>query len=237
MKRSDTGINVGYAIVYECVRTVTKIYPNAKLLESAATAIGRFISSDNQNLKYLGVTSLANIVQDHPSLATKHQSVVLDCLEDPDETIKRKTLALLARMTNDMNVGIVTEKSIQFLRETTDEFLRKQLVSRVTTIAERCAPSTLWYVETIVTVLEIAGDIVQPNIVRTLMRIIAEGADEDDEDEEGEDAENPTDLMRVSVVDAFLKLCEKSNLPQVLVQVIAWTLGEYVSVLFAITAS
>ena len=146
MKRSDTGINVGYAIVYECVQTVTKIYPNAKLLESAATAISRFISSDNQNLKYLGVTSLANIVQDHPSLAAKHQSVVLDCLEDPDETIKRRTLALLARMTNDMNVGIVTQKSIEFLRATTDEFLRKQLVSRITNLAERFAPSTLWYV-------------------------------------------------------------------------------------------
>ena len=92
------------------------------------------------------MTSLANIVQDHPSLAAKHQSVVLDCLEDPDETIKRKTLALLARMTNDMNVGIVTQKSIEFLRATTDEFLRKQLVSRVTNLAERFAPSTLWYV-------------------------------------------------------------------------------------------
>ena len=76
------------------------------------------------------------------------------------------------------------------------------------------------------TVLEIAGDIVQPNIVRTLMRIIAEGADEDDE-EENEEEESSTDLMRLSVVDGFLKLCEKSNLPQVLVQVIAWTLGEY----------
>jgi len=93
MKRADTGINVGYAVVYECVNAVITIYPNATLMDAAATAISRFIRSDSHNLKYIGIKGLAGIVKDHPKYAADHQLAVIDCLEDPDETLKRKTVS------------------------------------------------------------------------------------------------------------------------------------------------
>lgn len=95
MKRSDTGINVGYAIVYECIKTVTMIYPNTLLMDAAASSISRFIRSESHNLKYIGIKGLASIVKDHPSYAADHQMAVIDCLEDPDETLKRKTVSIL----------------------------------------------------------------------------------------------------------------------------------------------
>ncbi len=62
---------------------------------------------------------------------------VIDCLEDPDETLKRKTLDLLYRMTNPVNVEFIVAKLTTFLREATDVFLRTELVSRITQCAER----------------------------------------------------------------------------------------------------
>lgn len=54
--------------VYEVVKTVTTIYPNAMLLDAAATSISRFIRSDSHNLKYIGIKGLASIVKDYPKL-------------------------------------------------------------------------------------------------------------------------------------------------------------------------
>ena len=83
MKKADTGINAGYAIVYECVKTIVSIYPNTNLLNAAADSIARFIDSRSHNLKYLGVTGLAMIVENQPQYAAQHQLAVMDCLEDP----------------------------------------------------------------------------------------------------------------------------------------------------------
>ncbi|KAF1335686.1 Ap-4 complex subunit epsilon, partial [Globisporangium splendens] len=218
MRRADTGINVGYAIIYECVRTVTTIYPNSTLLDAAAASISRFISSDNHNLKYLGVTGLAAIVKDHPRYAAAHQMAVIDCLEDPDETLKRKTLDLLYRMTNPVNVEFISDKLTQFLRDASDVFLRTELVSRITQCAERYAPSNAWYIQTMTNVFELGGDLVRPEVAHNLLRLIAEGS--------GEDEDQDMELRR-DAVDTYLDLLERPVLPDILVCTMAWTLGEY----------
>ncbi|RLN38407.1 hypothetical protein BBJ28_00014542, partial [Nothophytophthora sp. Chile5] len=218
MRRADTGINVGYAIIYECVHTVTTIYPNSTLLDAAAASISRFISSDNHNLKYLGVTGLAAIVKDHPRYAAAHQMAVIDCLEDPDETLKRKTLDLLYRMTNPVNVEFISDKLTQFLREASDVFLRTELVSRITQCAERYAPSNAWYIQTMTNVFELGGDLVRPEVAHNLLRLIAEGS--------GEDEDQDMELRR-DAVDTYLELLERPVLPDILVCTMSWVLGEY----------
>mmetsp|Transcript_60097 Transcript_60097/g.143211 ORF Transcript_60097/g.143211 Transcript_60097/m.143211 type:complete len:1071 (+) Transcript_60097:145-3357(+) len=219
MRRADCGVNVGYAIIYECVRTITRIYPEHSLLELAASNISRFISSDNHNLKYLGVTGLSQIVQVSPSYAAEHQMVVVDCLEDPDDTLKRKTLDLLFRMTNPANVEVVVDKLTFHLKTSVDEHLRRDLVQKVTSLAERFAPNNEWYLTTMNTVFELGGDLVPSETAYNLMRLVAEGTGEDEE----------TDMQfRQFAVNTYLNLLEKSAFHyDVLVQVIGWVLGEY----------
>ena len=209
---------VKFAVIYEFVRTVTSIYPNTTLLDAAAEEISQFIKSGSHNLKYLGVTGLAAIVRDNPRYAANHQLVVLDCLEDPDETLKRKTLDLLFRMTNPINAQVIVEKLLQFLRKTMDKFLRKDLVRRISELAERYSPSNMWYVRTMTSMFETSGDLVEAEVAQNLLHLLAEG-------EEGDEA--ASDEMRKEACEMFYELFAKPVLPEVLLKVMFWTLGEY----------
>jgi len=85
-------------LVCRCVRTVTTIYPNIPLLDAAAASIGRFITSDNHNLKYLGVTGewWSMMHHDHLHYCVIFQSVlVVIALEPP---ARRCSLCLQASL-------------------------------------------------------------------------------------------------------------------------------------------
>jgi hypothetical protein len=68
--------------------------------------VSGFLKSSSHNLKYVGIDSLARIVRINAKYAAEHQLAVIDCLEDPDETLKKKTLELLYKMTKPNNVEV-----------------------------------------------------------------------------------------------------------------------------------
>ena len=133
---------------------------------------------------------------------------VVDCLEDSDETLRKKTLDLLYTMTKPNNVEVIVERMLAFLGRDgdkySDKFVREQTASRVAELAERYAPDAKWYVDTMTELFEVAGDVVKPSIGHGLMRLISEGTGD-------EVADN---LSRKSAVDAYLKLF-KSNFKSV----------------------
>eukprot|EP00730_Choanoeca_flexa_P017685 TRINITY_DN8548_c0_g3_i3.p1 TRINITY_DN8548_c0_g3~~TRINITY_DN8548_c0_g3_i3.p1 ORF type:complete len:1290 (+),score=355.63 TRINITY_DN8548_c0_g3_i3:32-3871(+) len=217
MRRADIQSTIAYAVMYECVLTVAKIYPSSQLMEIAASNVGRFLRSGNNNLKYLGITALASIVSVNPIYAADYKGLVIDCLDDPDETLKRKTLDLLCKMTNPANVKVIVDKLVGYLKSTVDVYLRKDLVPRIIQLADRFSPDNVWYVETMNSLFRTAGDLVSADIANNLMRLIAEGTEDDDEDEE----------LRVFAASSYIDLLEVANLPDVLVQTMAWVVGEY----------
>lgn len=222
MRRSDTGINAGYAVLVECLRTASALYPSPALLDAAATAIGRFLASDNHNLRFLGVTGLAAIVERSPARAAEHQLAVIDCLTDPDETLKRRTLDLLFRMTNSVNVTVITQKLMESLSSLADPYLKAELVGRIVLAAERFAPSASWYASTMIKVFELGGSLVKPEVAQNLLRLLAEGTGDDSS---GEEADNE---LRRGAVEGMLALLDKEGaLPDLLLQVMFWSLGEY----------
>eukprot|EP01125_Pyxidicula_operculata_P002378 TRINITY_DN12256_c0_g1_i1.p1 TRINITY_DN12256_c0_g1~~TRINITY_DN12256_c0_g1_i1.p1 ORF type:complete len:1205 (-),score=382.26 TRINITY_DN12256_c0_g1_i1:22-3636(-) len=222
LKRADNGINAGHAVVYECIITITKIYRHNGLLNSAAESTGRFLTSLDHNLKYLGLKALKELVTINPAFALKHQVEVIDCLNNPDETIQRKTLDLLYTMTNAQNVTVITEKLLEFLRKSnSDPFMRTNLVEKITFLAEQYAPNNEWFIRTMNKVFLLGGSLVNSKVAYNLVNLLGEGSTG------GEDEEADSEL-RIFAVNSYFEIVEKQGvLSDILTQVIAWTLGEY----------
>jgi len=163
----------------------------------------------------MGVNALASIVQVNPKYVSEHQMVVIDCLEDPDETLRRKTLDLLFKMTSPENVEVVIEKLLASLRDSVDAFLRRRLVEKITKLAESYSPDSRWYVETMNDCFTMAGDIVGREATNSVMITIGEAVEDDEDD------------FKKFVVDAYLEILGKPRISPMFFPVILWVLGEY----------
>lgn len=51
-------------------------------------SIANFLRTDNHNLRYLGITCLTDMIAVQPKVVAEHQMVIVECLEDADETLR-----------------------------------------------------------------------------------------------------------------------------------------------------
>nr|XP_020514600.1 AP-4 complex subunit epsilon-1 isoform X1 [Labrus bergylta] len=219
LRRAEMNHNITYAILYECVKCIYTIHPKSELLEKAAKCIGNFVLSQKINLKYLGLKALTYVVQQDPRLALQHQMTIIECLDHPDLIIKRETLELLFRITNAQNVTVIVEKMLEFLRISKDDYTTTDLVGKVAELAEKYAPDNEWFIETMNTVFSVGGDVMQPDIPNSFLKLLSEGFDSVEEDRK----------LRQFAVDSYVSLLQggPGKLPQRFLQVISWVLGEY----------
>ncbi|KAH0911082.1 hypothetical protein HID58_034403 [Brassica napus] len=219
-RKCDSSTNIGNAILYECIRSISCIIPSPKLLEAAADAISKFLKSDSHNLKYMGIDGLGRLIKISPDIAEQHQLAVIDCLEDPDDTLKRKTFELLYKMTKSSNVEVIVDRMIDYMISINDNHYKTEIASRCVELAEQFAPSNQWFIQVIMNkVFEHAGDLVNIKVAHNLMRLIAEGFGEDDDDADSK--------LRLSAVESYLQIMSEPKLPSLFLQVISWVLGEY----------
>lgn len=224
IRRADIGITIGHAVIFETVRTVTMIHPKSEILSQCASVVARWLSSSSNNLKYTGITALTHIVRVHPNAATEHQMSIIDCLEDRDETLQRKTIELLVRITNPSNVTIIAEKLQRFLDRAVDPYMRSDLVSKLCTLAEQFAPSPAWFVDTMNKALLSGGSLVPQKFVHSLSRTIAEGCEDSEEGDE----------LRRYAFSSYLEILDPDDdavLPDSILRIGAWVLGEYMFLL------
>ncbi|XP_046328191.1 AP-1 complex subunit gamma-1-like isoform X1 [Haliotis rufescens] len=214
---TDTSKNVGHAILYEIVLTIMGIQSEAGLRVLAVNILGRFLLNNDKNIRYVALNTLLRVVQADYNAVQRHRTTIVDCLKDPDISIRRRAVELSFALINSNNVRGMMKELLHFLENCDLEF-KPDCCSNIIMAATKYAPNKRWHIDTVMKVLTTAGNSMRSEIVSTLIQLISEA----------------TSLHGYTTVQLF-KAIRDDQSQQPLVQVAAWCIGEYGEQIFSET--
>lgn len=154
---TETNRNAGNAILYECVKAIMTVESEAGLKILAINILGRFLLNRDNNIRYVALNSLSNVVNEDVSAVQRHRATILDCLKDPDVSIRQRAFELTHQLVDANNVVELVREMLNYLVVAPPGH-RNLLCSRVSTVVDKFAPSPKWHAETLITMLSIAGN-------------------------------------------------------------------------------
>ncbi|KDO18891.1 hypothetical protein SPRG_15843 [Saprolegnia parasitica CBS 223.65] len=130
------------SLLYECISTVTTalLYTQKSdgsqprnvpaIVKLCNDHLRRYIEDPDQNLRYLGLVGLSNLMQSHPHVISEHQQIILECLSVEDTTIRLRSLELLAGMVSPENAPAIIQ---ELMRHTmvSDGVYRQELIVKI----------------------------------------------------------------------------------------------------------
>ncbi|KAL7576215.1 hypothetical protein ACA910_013698 [Epithemia clementina (nom. ined.)] len=185
---TESAKNAGNAILYECVLTIMGIESEDGLRVLAINILGRFLLNRDNNIRYVALNTLAKCIVEQKrgaggggnnalfldnggagtnvnnamSALQRHRTTVVDCLKDPDVSIRQRALELIYHLVNADNVQPLVGELLNYLVLCPREH-RGDIARRILKVVDRYTPegteetSQLWRVDTLITTLTIAG--------------------------------------------------------------------------------
>lgn len=201
--------NVGNAILYEAVLTILDIEADSGLRVLGVNILGKFLSNKDNNIRYVALNTLVKVVAVEPNAVQRHRNTILECLRDPDISIRRRALDLSFTLINESNVRVLVRELLAFLEVADNEF-KPVMTSQIGVAADRFAPNKRWHVDTMLRVLKLAGNYVKEQILSSFVRLIA----------------TTPDLQTYSVQKLYASLREDIT-QEGLTLAAAWVIGEF----------
>jgi AP-1 complex subunit gamma-1 len=206
---TETGKNTGNAILYELVKTINGIEPNAGLKALSSTIIGKFLSSRDNNFKYIALNILQEVVKVDVHLVQKHKNTILECLKDTDSSIQRRALDLVYLIVNTSNIKHIIKECLNFLL-VADQEIKMELTTKIWQSLDKFAPNLKWQIDTAVKMLCLSGTFVSEDTISSIINLIIASEE----------------LNHYSVHKLFLAL-KNNNTQEALVKVAIYVIGEY----------
>ena len=169
---TDSAKNVGNSILYESVLTILEIEADSGLRVLGVNILGKFLTNKDNNIRYVALNTLIKVVAVEPNAVQRHRNTILECLRDPDISIRRRALDLSFTLINEGNVRVLIRELLAFLEVADNEF-KPIMTSQIGVAADRFAPNKRWHVDTMLRVLKLAGNYVKEQILSSFVRLIA----------------------------------------------------------------
>ncbi|KAK7531544.1 adaptin N terminal region-domain-containing protein [Phyllosticta citribraziliensis] len=173
---TDSTKNVGNSILYEAVLTILDIEADSGLRVLGVNILGKFLANRDNNIRYVALNTLIKVVAVEPNAVQRHRNTILDCLRDPDISIRRRALDLSFTLINESNVRVLIRELLSFLEVADNEF-KPIMTTQIGIAADRFAPNKRWHIDTMLRVLKLAGNYVKEQILSSFVRLVANTAD------------------------------------------------------------
>lgn len=207
---TETSKNVGNTILYETVLTIMDIKSEGGLRVLAVNILGRFLLNNDKNIRYIALHTLLKTVNVDISAVQRHRSTILECLKDPDVTIRKRAMELSFALVNAQNIRAMAKELLIFLEKADPEF-KAQCSSSMVLSAERHAPTIRWHLDTLLSILIAAGNYVRDDVTSSTIQMISS---------------SPSNEQAYITVK-FWESIQETQDNQPLLQVAVWCIGEY----------
>ncbi|GFS35853.1 AP-3 complex subunit delta-1 [Nephila pilipes] len=157
------------SLLYECINTVIAVLisissgmPNhSASIQLCVQKLRILIEDSDQNLKYLGLLAMSKILKTHPKSVQAHKDLVLQCLDDKDESIRLRALDLLYGMVSKKNLMEIVKKLMTHMDKAEGAQYRDELLSKIIDICSQNNYQYItnfeWYVGILVELTRIDG--------------------------------------------------------------------------------
>lgn len=206
---TETTKNAGNAILYECVQTIMGVESDSSLRVLAINILGRFLLNRDNNIRYVALNSLTTVVHEDNAAVQRHRTTIVDCLKDPDVSIRQRALDLIFQLVNEQNVVLLTSELLNYLIVAQTEH-KANLASKIVQIVEKYSPSKKWRVDTLITMLSVAGNTLDDSVPRTAIIFIAQA-----------------DGLQGYAAHRLYRALKDDTTQGGLLQVALWCIGEY----------
>ena len=136
---TDGTRNSGNAVLYECVQTIIHIESDNGLMVLAMNILGRFLTNKDNNIRYVALSTLERLVGIVEGVQ-RHRPVIVECLKDPDVSIRTRALMLVLKLVNEDTVEELTVEMLQYLAHTPSNTIH-DLCLQVADVIELYAPN------------------------------------------------------------------------------------------------